>query len=478
MDLRDYARVIGKRWLPILVITILGIGAAGLFTYLSPKVYTAETQSFVAISNTGQSTGDILSGATFAQQRVKSYTQIVTSPAVLQPVIDELKLDTTVEALSTHVSASSPLDTVLINVQVKDGKPQEAADIANATAKQLGVVVEQLETPAGSAASPVKVTLTDPAAPPNSQSSPRPVLNLALGLLIGLALGLAYAFIRESLDTRVKSIDDVTTLMGQAPLGAIPYDPDAKTKPLVALDQRASRSESFRSIRTNLQFVDVDEPPQVVVITSAVSGEGKTTSACNLAITMAQSGQKVVLVECDLRRPRVANYLEISGAVGLTNVLTGQVELDEAIIPWNRGQLSVLTSGLLPPNPSELLGSRQMAALLERLKLSYDAIVIDAPPLLPVTDGAVIAHAADGAVLVIRHGRTTSEQVERATEVLEQAGAVLLGAVVNFVPQNRKPYKGDTYGYYSAYGYSPTTGRRSVDRSKSTKDQKKDEATA
>jgi capsular exopolysaccharide synthesis family protein len=463
MDLRDYARVIGKRWLPILVITILGLAAAGLFTFLSPKVYTAETQSFVAISNTGQTNGDILSGATFAQQRVKSYTQIVNSPAVLQPVIDELRLDTTVEALAKNVTASSPLDTVLINVQAKDGKPQQAADIANATAKQLGVVIEQLETPAGSTASPVKVTLTDPAAPPPGQSSPRPLLNLALGLLIGLALGLAYAFARESLDTRIKSIDDLTAIMGQAPLGAIAFDAKASGKPLVALDQRAVRSESFRSIRTNLQFVNVDKPPQVVVITSAVPAEGKTTSACNLAITMAQSGQKVVLVECDLRRPRVADYLEISGAVGLTNVLTGQTPLEDAIIPWNRGQLAVLTSGTLPPNPSELLGSHQMVALLERLKLTYDAIVVDAPPLLPVTDGAVIAHAADGAVLVVRHGHTTSEQVHRATEVLEQAGAVLLGTVVNFVPVARRPYKSDSYGYYSAYGYSPESGRRSED---------------
>jgi capsular exopolysaccharide synthesis family protein len=463
MDLRDYARVIGKRWLPILVITILGLAAAGLFTYVSPKVYTAETQSFVAISNTGQSNGDILSGATFAQQRVRSYTQLVTSPAVLQPVIDELQLDTTVEALAKNVSASSPLDTVLINVQAKDGKPQQAADIANATAKQLGLVIEQLETPTGAKSSPVKVTLTDPAAPPPGQSSPRPLLNLALGLLIGLALGLAYAFVRESLDTRIKSIDDLTAIMGQAPLGAISFDAKASGKPLVALDQRAVRSESFRSIRTNLQFVNVDKPPQVVVITSAVPGEGKTTSSCNLAITMAQSGQKVVLVECDLRRPRVADYLEISGAVGLTNVLTGQTPLEDAIIPWNRGQLAVLTSGTLPPNPSELLGSHQMVALLERLKLTYDAIVVDAPPLLPVTDGAVIAHAADGAVLVVRHGHTTSEQVRRATEILEQAGAVLLGTVVNFVPVARRPYKSDSYGYYSAYGYSPESGRRSED---------------
>jgi receptor protein-tyrosine kinase len=141
------------------------------------------------------------------------------------------------------------------------------------------------------------------------------------------------------------------------------------------------------------------------------------------------------------------------------------VSLDEALGMWNRGQLAVLTSGLLPPNPSELLGSRQMAALLDDLRARFDAVVIDAPPLLPVTDGAVIAHAADGAVMVVRHGKTTREQLERAKEVLDQAGANLLGAVVNFVPVSRKPYKGDYYGYYSTYGYAPTEGRRSASHS-------------
>ena len=461
MDLRDYARVLRKRWLSILVITVLGVGIAGLITYLSPKQYTAEAQTFVAISNAGQSSADILSGANFAQQRVKSYTQIVDSPEVLQPVITQLNLNTTPQALAKNVSATSPLDTVLILVDVKDGSAQQAADIANAVAKQLGKVVETLETPDGATASPVKVSLTNPAVAPPAPSSPRPLLNLALGLLIGLALGLAYAFIRESLDTTVKSVDDVTQILGAAPIGAVPFDARAKDQPLVALDQKAVRSEAFRSARTNLAFANVDKPPQVVVITSAVAGEGKTTSACNLAITMAQSGQRVVLVECDLRRPRVANYLEISGAVGVTNVLTGQVTLDEAMVMWNRGQMAVLTSGLLPPNPSELLGSRQMASLLDELRTRFDAVVIDAPPLLPVTDGAVIAHAADGALMVVRHGKTTREQLERASEVLDQAGAVLLGSVVNFVPVSRKPYRGDYYGYYSTYGYEPTDGRRS-----------------
>jgi capsular exopolysaccharide synthesis family protein len=452
-------RVTRKRWLSILLITLLGLGAAGLFTFLSPKVYTASTQSFVAISTSGSTSADILSGANFALQRVKSYTQIVDSPDVLTPVIAELGLATTPEELAKQVSASSPLDTVLIEVQAKDGNAAMAAAIANATAKQLGITIENLEQPLSVRASPVKVTLTHPANVPISPSSPRTLMNLALGLLVGLALGIVYAFAREGLDTTVRTAEDVSEIIGAAPLGTIPFDSQAKDRPLVALDTSAQRSEAYRSVRTNLQFVDVDHPPKVVVVTSAVAGEGKTTSACNLAITMAQSGQRVVLVECDLRRPRVATYLEISGEVGLTNVLTGQVTLEQALIGWNRGQLTLLTSGSTPPNPSELLGSKQMATVLEELRRTFDVVLIDAPPLLPVTDGAVIANAADGAVMLVRHGRTTREQLRRASEVLAQADATLLGTVVNFVPVSKRPGKGDHYGYYSNYGYTPD-GRR------------------
>ncbi len=460
MDLRDYLRVVRKRWVSIALITLLGLGAAGLFTYLQPKVYTATAQTFVAISNDGASSADILSGATFTLQRVKSYTQIVDSPDVLQPVIDELKLNVTTEQLARNVSATSPLDTVLIEVQAKDGSAEQAAAVANAVAKQLGLQIEKLEEPKAGGASPVKVTLTHRADVPASPSSPRTLVNLALGLLVGLALGLAYAFIRESLDTTIKSVEDVSDIVGATPVGFIPFDPEAKDKPLAALELNRTGAEAFRTVRTNLAFVDVDHPKKVIVVTSAVPGEGKTTTAINLAITMAQTGQRVALVECDLRRPKVEDYLGLAAGVGLTSVLTGQATLEAALQPWNRGLMGVLAAGPLPPNPAELLGSRQMQSLLDHLRGICDAVIIDAPPLLPVTDSAVLAHHADGALLVVRHGRTTREQVRRAVEVLEQADASVLGSLVNFVPARKRGESSYYYGsYYGGYGGYSSTGR-------------------
>lgn len=452
MELRDYLRVLAKHWLAIGLITVLVTGAVAVWTFLQPRIYTATSQTFVAIASSSNAGTDPFTGANYTLQRITSYIQLIDSPDVLQPVIDELDLDVTVRQLAGQVSATNPVDTVLINVSVSDEDPQSAATIANAVSVQLGGVIQTLETSISGDIVPVKATLTDPAEPPTSPSSPRTRVNLLLGLLIGLALGVGYAFLRESLDTSVKTPDELTELTGATPIGMVAFDPNAKETPLVAMDQRAMRAEAFRTIRTNLQYVDVDNPPQVVTVTSAVPGEGKTTTAVNLAITMAQAGRKVALVETDLRKPKASSYLGVESSVGLTDVLAGQTGLHEALLPWSRGLLTVLPAGHTPPNPSELLGSHQFEQVLESLRAEFDSVIIDATPLLPVTDGAIVSKAADGALLVVKFGSTSRDQVAMSAEALGQVGARLLGTVMNFVPTGRRGY-GYQYGYKYGYGY-------------------------
>ena len=453
MNLSDYLHVLRKQWVLITVITLLAIGGATAASVLSPRVFQAQTQTFVAIASQDSSAGQILSGSQFTLQRVKSYTQIVNSPRVLDPVIAELGLATSSSELAKHVTADSPLDTVLININVTDGSAEQAALISNAVAVQFGTTVEALETPKSGNESPVKLSVVDPATVPESPISPKPKLNLALGALLGLALGIGFALLRETLDTSVRTPEDLHEATAATLLGLIAFDPDAKGKPLAALDPRSPRSEAFRMIRTNLQFIDVDRPPRSVVITSALPDEGKTTTACNLAITLGQAGLKVCLVEADLRRPRIADYLGIESAVGLTNVLAGQNDLDDLLVPWNRGLVIVLPCGPIPPNPSELLGSRNMALLLEELEKRFDVVLLDAPPLLPVTDAAVLAQASDGAILVTRHGKTSRAQAAGAVEALGAVNARLLGTVLNFMPARSGS---SAYGY--GYGYSYQAG--------------------
>ncbi|MCA1721071.1 MAG: CpsD/CapB family tyrosine-protein kinase [Actinobacteria bacterium] len=217
---------------------------------------------------------------------------------------------------------------------------------------------------------------------------------------------------------------------------------------------RAARAEAFRQLRTNLQFLEVDEPVRSFVITSSVPKEGKSTTACNLAITLAQAGVRTLLIEGDLRRPRIADYLGLEGAIGVTNVLIGQVPLQDALQPWGNGTLSVLASGPLPPNPSELLASRGMHELLAEVEKSFDMVIIDAPPLLPVTDAAILSTMTGGALLGVRCRSTKRDQLRRAADALEAVDARVLGAVLNMVPR-RGPDAYYSYGYgyggYSTY---------------------------
>ncbi len=461
MDLRDYLRILRARWRLILLCTLLGLGAAAAATFAATPAYQAQSQLFVSTAQ-GENVGAMQQGGQFAQQRVKSYADILDSPLVTEPVVDQLGLGIDAQALGGKIEASAPLDTVLINVDVTDGSPEQAQAIANAVAQQFTEVAARLETPDGSGSSPVKVSVVRQADLPETPVSPRPLLNLALGLLVGLAIGVGVAVLRETLDTTLKGAQEVQDQLGLAPLGIIGYDAESAKRPLIVhLDPQSTRAEAFRQLRTNLQFIDIDRPPRSIVVTSSLPSEGKTTTTCNLAIALAQAGLRVALVEADLRRPRLADYLGVVGAIGLTDVLIGRSSLDDVVQPWGAdGSLRVLASGPTPPNPSELLGSRQMQDLLKELERSHDLVLIDAPPLLPVTDGAILAQQASGAILVLRAGKTTKEQATRAVESLRTVGAHVYGAVLNMVPtKGPDAYK---YGYY---GYRPTPSAEQGGRS-------------
>ncbi|HRY10476.1 MAG: polysaccharide biosynthesis tyrosine autokinase [Actinobacteria bacterium] len=464
MTLHDYLAILRRSWAWVLAATLVGgLLALGASLLMTP-IYQSQAQMFVSVKSAGQ-VNDAYSGGLFVQQRVKSYVDVVDSPAVLDPVIEDLGLDTTNVELAEQVSAQTPPNTVLLNVTVTDPSSKQATDIANAVAASYAAEIKRLEgaspqtgKKAGATPQvPVEVSIIKPARPALSPVSPRTALNVVLGALLGFLVGVGVAVLRHTLDTSVKTSEDLEEAAGSTGLAVVAFDAEAKKSPLVTL-RGTPRAEAFRSLRTNLRYVDVDNPPHTVVITSSVLGEGKTTTACNLAIALAQAGSKVLLLEGDLRRPKVAEYLGVDGAVGITDILIGQAKLDDSIVPWQRGLLDFLPSGAIPPNPSELLGSQQMADLLHEVRGRYDAVIVDAPPLLVVTDAAVLAAAADGAILIARYGETNREQVAHAAESLEQVNARVLGTVLNFAPLRRR--KGYGYGY--GYGYeTPKSGTTS-----------------
>lgn len=451
VDLRDYVRLLRRRWRLIVVCALVALSAAIAVTVTATKVYTAHAQLFVSTQQSSEDSSSAYTSGLYSQQRVKSYVSLITSVSIATLVKDDLGLAMTPKAIAAEVTASAPLDTVLINVSVKDSDPARARDIANSLGRVFPGFVQDIET------TPVSVTVAQKAELPTTPTSPRPKLNLALGLLVGLAVGVGGAVLRETLDTSVKGPEHAEELVGAPVLGAINYDADAAKKPLVVVHApSSSRAEAFRQLRTNLQFVNIEHPLRSVVVTSSVPGEGKSTTTCNLAITLAQAGLQVVLVEGDLRRPRIADYMGMEGAVGLTSVLLGRTQLDDALQAWGDGALQVLASGPLPPNPSELLGSQGMQDLLRELEQRADIVLIDAPPLLPVTDAAVLGTLTSGLVMLIRSNQTRREQVARAVATVNAVGATLLGGVLNMVP-TRGP---DSYSYGYGYGYSykPSAG--------------------
>lgn len=447
MELSDYLKVVRRRWVSIVVVAVVCTVAAVGLTLAQAKEYASSARLFVSTSDTDTSV--LNQGGQFSLARVQSYADLLSSRELASTVIDELALDLTPTELADKVASKVATNTVNLTLTVTDPDAHQAQRIAQAYAENLSDMVRQLETPPGQSVAPIKATIVDNASFSDAPVSPKPIRNVALGIVLGLLVGFGGALVRQMLDTRVRSAEDVEQVADKPVLGAIGHDAADKAATLLSdLPPHSPRAEAFRVLRTNLQFVDVDSRSKIFVFTSAVPEEGKTTTSLNLAISLAQTGIRTLLIEGDLRRPRAAKALGLDGAVGVTSVLVGKVKLEDALQHDERTALDFLAAGPVPPNPADLLQSKAMKDLLAGLREVYDIVIIDAPPLLPVTDAALLATHADGAILVIRHGKVSREQLKLSTQRLSQVDARLVGVVLNMVPS-----KDQSYGY--GYGYAP-----------------------
>lgn len=457
MELRDYVRVVRRRWKAIIGCVVLLVAAASIITINTTPQYASTARLFVSTPNTDNI--QVYEGAQFSEQRVTSYADLATGRDMASRVIRTLHLHMTPAELADKIQTEATPDTVILSVTATDSSPDRAQRLAKGYAEELPKFVAVLETPPGKHQAPIKATVVDSPELPSSPVSPSLVRNVGLGILMGLVLGLAVALVRELLDTSIKGANDVAEVTDSAVMATIAFDAAATRQPLITeLDSHAPRIEAFRVLRTNMQFIDIDTNSKIFVVSSAMSGEGKTSTATNLAITLAQAGQRVLLVDGDLRRPTIAERLGLEPTVGLTSLLVGRVERADAFQrPAAIPELTVLTSGTLPPNPSELLQSRAMTELATKLRAEFDVIVIDTPPLLPVADAALLATISDGALLVARHGKTTRDQLSDSIGRLVAVGAKPLGVVLNMVPRQRTDFYG--YGYSRRHGHSEVTGR-------------------
>jgi len=457
VTLRAYLRVLGERWKLVALFVIAATGIAVLVTATSARVYQANVQIFVLTTDTSNAALQA-QGAAFTQIQVQTFAKIVGSPDVLHKVQQDLDLQMSDGELQGKLTATAPTGQSIVDLHVQDSSASRAAQIANSAANAFISVIEGYYTNGSGAPPSVQMHVTDRATAPSSPVSPKPLLNISLGVLLGLLVGAAIAVARDILDNRIKDAEALSKVAGAPTMGIVVDDPKASRHPIATrAGTRNVRAENYRQLRANLQFANVDQHPRVIAVTSSIPGEGKTTVAINLASTLAEAGFTVCLVDADLRRPTIAKVLGLLSPVGLTSVLIHQIELSEAM--QNAGSsLYVLSSGPTPPNPSEVLASSYVRDVIRSLLDRVDYVVIDTAPLLPVADGSEVAALADGTLLVVRHGVTTDTQIKRAVHSLGRVDASLLGLVLNRIPNKRSGEYG--YSYYRTEVDGPSHSRR------------------
>lgn len=458
MELRDYLRGLRRHWIAILLLTVLGVGVGYGWTLLQTPVYEASASGFVASRQTEDVSMSTV-GDSLARSKVQSYLDIAGWRVVAEHAIEELELDTTPEALVTQVAVTNTPDTVILKITAHGPTPIEARDLAEAWIRGMVAAIDEIEGTGVPGSSPVTIIPGDSASLPSSPIFPDVTTALLVGGVLGFGFGVAFALIRTVSDRRIRVTDDVEARTGLAVVGSIPFveklsDGHRVLEPAKDDHSDFAVREALRVVRTNLQFMDVDHPPRTIVITSPLPGDGKSAMACNIAVTLAAGGKNVVLIDGDLRRSTVATSMGLPAGAGLTDVLAGRADLVDVLQRAPQSpNLLVLAAGSVPPNPSEVLGSERMSKLLADLA-KHATVIIDAPPILPVTDAAVLGHQADGVLLVLSVGKTTYDLVEKSRDALTKARGRILGIVLNKIPTrgvNASPY---AHAYTTTYASS------------------------
>lgn len=463
MDLNDFVKMIRTRWLTICVTAVLTIAAAVVYTFQQTPQYEASTRLFVS-TVAGTSVADLYSGNRLAQDRVLSYAQLIMGETLAQRTVDRLNLDMGAATLAEKVKAKVRPDTVLIDVSVVDSSPVRARDIANALSDEFVLLVRDLETPAPGAAPDARVVVEQRATVPAVPVAPSKRKDVATGVLLGVMLGVGLALLREFLDNTVKDRETLERITGTSLVGIIPFDKSRRDHAAITFEtDNSPTAEAFRKLRTNLQFLSVDNPPRLIAVTSSTPNEGKSTTSINIALALAEAGNSVLLVDGDMRRPSLAKYLDVVGSVGFSTLLSGAASVEDVLQESKFPRLTVLAAGSIPPNPSELLGSMTAKKMLNDLRNRFHFVIIDTPPVLAVPDGAILAAESDGAILLVRAGETKREQLTDGMRVLNDVGAHVLGAVLTMAPVRGR----NTYGYYDYRYRSSTDSERASQESDS-----------
>lgn len=445
MKVEDGFRTLRAGWWLAALGVLLGLSAAQVVVTLTPPLYRSSTELFVGAVGSAVTPSAAYSGNLFTEQRVTSYLELIQSQRLSTEVIDELGLSETPEQLAGQVTATVLPNTVILQISVTDTSPQRARAIAASYGRHVIQDVTALEKPDPATPSAVSVSTLDQASYDSTPVSPSTVRDSAFGALLGLLLGVLLVLLRRRTRGTVQTFDDVEAATGTAVLAAVTDDKRLVRQSLAdLLDPQAVGVEAFRRLRTRVYPPGDSAPPGIVVVTRARRGEGATTVAAQLATALARAGCKVLLVDADIHRPSLSRRLNLSAAEGLADVLAGTADAPAVIRDCGDGRPAVLPAGAVPEgsggpsgDPGDLFAAPKMRALLDTLSTAYDAVVIDAPPVLRGGDAGSIGALSHGCLLVCCYGSTRRTLVAEAAGTLSWYGATLLGVVLTRVPERR-----------------------------------------
>jgi non-specific protein-tyrosine kinase len=497
VELKSFVAVIRSHVRIILACAAVATAAALVVSLVMPRAYEASTKLIVgpALSGNVNDLNQLLSSQQVAQTYAAAAETQQLAQQVISDLGLPYKPDELLAQISTDVNADTPIITVkatdhdpgtaaaianavaqqliarskviqgqdqqlqtLIADQIKTlrdqidqttnqikaiGQPatdaqqqQQLVTLQAQLVQQQATLATLLQTQANGASDVVSVL--DPAVIPTAPASPRLALNVILGLVLGTILGLVVAFALASLDDTFKDADDVEGVLHLPVLGILGRLPEASQKLgiyrlVMLLYPRSGAAEAFRTMRTNVEFADIDSGVHSLLVTSPSAGDGKSTVATNLALAFAQAGRRTILVDADLRRPAIHDFFDLSNTYGLTSLIRSMEVLDlgQVLRVIDEPNLRVLTSGPLPPNPAELLGSNRMHNIVERLEAEADLVIFDSPPAASVTDAAVLASLTDGTILIVAAERTRRGAARTAQDALARVGGRVLGVVMN-----------------------------------------------
>jgi polysaccharide biosynthesis transport protein len=437
MDLGQALAAARRHWIMMLVVVMLGVAAGAAYQLLATPTYRSTATVYFSLNRSGGSVTELADGNSYVQDMVPSYALVATSPIVLRPVINDLGLTTSPDRLADDIDISHAPASVVMQIAVVTTDRKLTADIANSVAENLADAMVSLSPRTSSDTAVMNVTTLSKASPAPFQFSPNRNISLGGGLLGGLIIAITAVAIRESIVTRpLATRQDVERVTDFPVIGSIVNDNRAGQRPLPASTHpNVARAESFRILHTTLVGL-IGDGPICFTVTSPYPGEGRSSTAVNLAVAMSHASKRVLLIDGDLRKPSIARLLGLDNERGLSDILGGTATLEQSVQGWDSPawglrNLDVITAGPPAGNPSELLASRRMGLLIDTVRNLFDVVILDTPPLMQSTDGAVLSAQVDGALMIIDAPRTKQRHLQDSLGRLSMAGADVLGVVLN-----------------------------------------------